>query len=83
VQAHAKGALAVRPQQHVAMRGLCAAMLTGLSTTTLPGDGRCVNRGTVSGFGWGSVVRDADGYAPTEVWEKYCGERSTIAAPLE
>ena len=63
----------MRPQQHVAMRGLCAAMLTGLSTTTLAS--------SVRGYGWGSVVRDADGYAPTEVWEKYCGERSTIASP--
>lgn len=80
MQAHAKGALAVRPQQHAAMRGLCAAMLTGLSTTTLANRH---NRSSVRGYGWGSVVRDADGYATTEVWENYCGERSTIAAPLE
>ena len=42
----------------------------GLSTTTLANRH---NRSSVRGYGWGSVVGDADGYAPTEVWEKYCG----------
>lgn len=81
MQAHAKGALAVRPQQHVTMRGLCTAMLTRLSATAL----RAVSSraaSNVRALGWGSIVKNADGYAASEAWENYCGERS-VCWPLE
>lgn len=77
MQAHAKGALVVRPQQHVAMRGLCAAILTERSVTAP------TRRSIIMTFGWGSVTRagyDLD--AVTEAWDRYAGERS-VCWPLE
>lgn len=80
MQAHAKGALAVRPQQHVAMRGLCAACLPSGSVTR-HNDRPYTGRSSYGG-GWGSVTRTGyDLDAATEAWERYCGERSTVAAP--
>lgn len=63
--------------RHTAMRGLCSACEAVTRFNRKPYNGR-----SSWGGGWGSIARTGyDLDAVTEAWERYAGERSTIAVP--